>query len=34
MYLNDRVTIQDILLDPDNSYLEILIGSGFQSDPG
>ena len=34
MYINDWVTIQDILLDPDNSYLEILNGSGFQSDPG
>ena len=34
MYLNDWVTSQDILLDPDNSYLEILFGSGFQSDPG
>ena len=32
--MNDWVTIQDILLDPDNSYLEILSGSGFQSDPG
>ena len=29
MYINDWVTIQDILLDPDNSYLETLIGSGF-----
>ncbi len=34
MYNNDWVTIQDILLDPDNINLEILIGSGFQSDPG
>ena len=34
MFINDWVTIQDILLDPDNSYLEILIGSGFQSDLG
>ena len=34
MYINDWVTIQDILLDPDNSYPEILIGSGFQLDPG
>ena len=34
MYMNDGVTIQDILLDPDYSYLEILNGSGFQSDPG
>ena len=34
MYINDWVTTQDILLDPDKSYLEILIGSGFQSDPG
>ena len=34
MYINDWLTIQDILLDPDNSHLEILIGSGFQSDPG
>ena len=34
MYINDWVTIQDIMLDPDNGYLEILIGSGFQSDPG
>ena len=34
MYINDWVTIQDILLDPDNSYLEILIESGFQSDSG
>ncbi len=34
MYINDRVTIRDILLDPDNSYPEILIGAGFQSDPG
>ena len=34
MYINDWVTIQDNLLDPDNSYLEILIGSGFQSDSG
>ena len=33
MYINDWVTIQDILLDLDNSYLEILIGSDFQSDP-
>ena len=32
--MNDGVTIQDILLDPENSYLEILNGSGFQSDPG
>ena len=32
--MNDWVTIQDILLDPDNSYLEIQNGSGFQSDPG
>ena len=30
MYINDWVTIQDILLDLDNSYLEVLIGSGFQ----
>ena len=29
MYINDWVTIQDIMLDLDNSYLEILIGSGF-----
>ena len=29
----DWVTIQDILVDLDNSYLEILMGSGFQSDP-
>ena len=34
MYINDWVAIQDILLDPDYSYLEILIGSGFQSGPG
>ena len=34
MYMNDCVTIQDILLDPDNSYLEILNAAGFQSDPG
>ena len=34
MYINDWVAIQDILLDPDNSYPEILIGSGSQSDPG
>ena len=34
MYINDWLMIQDILLDPDNSYLESLIGSGFQSDPG
>ena len=34
MYINDWIKIQDILLDPDNSFLEILIGSGFQSDPG
>ena len=33
MYINDWVTIQDILLDPDNSYPEILIGSGFHLDP-
>ena len=33
MYINDYVTIQDLLLDPDNSYPEILIGSGFQSGP-
>ena len=33
MYINDWVTIQYILLDPDNIPLEILIGSGFQSDP-
>ena len=33
MYINDWVTIQDILLDLDNSYLEILIASGFQPDP-
>ena len=33
MYVNDWITIQDILLDPDKSYLEILIGSGFQPDP-
>ena len=32
--MKDWLTIQDILLDPDNSYLEILIGSGFQSDRG
>ena len=32
--MNDWVKIHDILLDPDNSYLEILNGSGFQSDPG
>ena len=32
--MNDWVTIQDILLDPDDSYLEMLNGSGFQSDPG
>ena len=32
--MNDWVTTQDNLLDPDNSYLEILNGSGFQSDPG
>ena len=31
--MNDSVTTQDILLDPDNSYLEILNGSGFQADP-
>ena len=34
MYINDWVTIKDILLDPDYSYPEILFGSGFQSDPG
>ena len=34
MYINDWVTIHDILLDPDNSYPDILTGSGFQSDPG
>ena len=34
MYISDWVTNQDIMLDLDNSYLEILIGSGFQSDPG
>ena len=34
MYIKDWVAIQDMLLDPDNSYLETLIGSGFQSDPG
>ena len=34
MYINYWVTIQDILLDPDNIFSEILIGSGFQSDPG
>ena len=34
MYINDWVTIQDILLDPVNIYPEILIGSGSQSDPG
>ena len=34
MYINDWATIQDILLRPDNGYLEILIWSGFQSDPG
>ena len=34
MYINDWVTIQDILLDPDNSYPEILIGSGSQPDSG
>ena len=34
MYMNDWVTIQDILLDPDKIYPEILIASGFQSDPG
>ena len=33
MYINDWVTIQDILLDLDISFLEILIGSVFQSDP-
>ena len=32
--MNDWVTTQDILLDPDNSYLEILNGSVFQADPG
>ena len=32
--MNDWVTTQDILLDPDNSYLDILNGSGFQADPG
>ena len=32
--MNDWVTTQDILLDTDNSYLEILNGSGFQADPG
>ena len=34
MYINDWDTIQGVLLDPDNSYPEILIASGFQSDPG
>ena len=34
MYINDWITIQDILLDPDKSYPEILIGSGSQTDPG
>ena len=34
MYINDGVTILHVLLDPDNSYPEILIASGFQSDPG
>ena len=34
MYINDWVTIQDILLDLDICYLEILFGSEFQSDPG
>ncbi len=34
MYINDWVAIQDILLDLDNSYPEILIGPGFQSGPG
>ena len=34
MDINDWVTVQVILLDPDNSYPEILIGSEFQSDPG
>ena len=33
MYINDWIMIQDILLDLDNSYLEIVIASGFQSDP-
>ena len=33
MYINIWVTIQDNLLDPDNSYPEILIGSGFQPYP-
>ena len=34
MYIKDWFAIQDMQLDTDNSYLEILIGSGFQSDPG
>ena len=34
MYINDWVTIQDILLDPDKSYPEVLIGSGFESGLG
>ena len=34
MYMNNWYTMQDILLDPDNSYPEILIGSGFPSEPG
>ena len=34
MYINDWVTIEETMLDLDNSYLEILIGSGFQPDPG
>ena len=33
MYINDWVTVQDIVLDLDNSYLEILFGSEFQSNP-
>ncbi len=33
MSISDWVTIQGILLDHDNSYPEILIGSGFQSGP-
>ena len=33
MYINDWVTIEETMLDLDNSYLEILIGSGFLSDP-
>ena len=34
MYIDDWFTIKDILLDPDSCYPEILIRSGFQSDPG